>query len=94
MVFVPTFVDPADLLRVLIQRVVALELNKGLETALSATLEAALASLENDRPATVMQIEAFINQVEAKRGNQLTDAEADELISKAQDVIAAIEALS
>lgn len=90
----PPPTTPEVLLQELIDCVLALELNMGIETALTATLEAALASWENDRPATVMQIEAFINKVEAMRGNQLTDAEADELISKAQDVIAAIEALS
>ena len=83
---------PEDLLQELIDCVIDLELNMGIETGLTAKLEAELASLENDRPAAVMQIEAFINQVEAIR-KQLGDPEADELISKAQDVIAAINAL-
>ncbi len=54
---------------------------------------AALASVEGDRPATIQQTEAFVNQVEAMRGQLLTEAGADELIADASNIIAAIQAL-
>ena len=56
-------------------------------------LQAALASLENDRPAAIQQVEAFINQVEALPGTKWTNAEAEELVTKPEEIIAAIEAL-
>jgi PKD repeat protein len=65
----------------LLQSVIGLELKKGLEQALSASLEAALISVDNDRPSAVNQLLAFINKVEAMRGAQLTDTEADTLVS-------------
>lgn len=83
-------ISPEQALQSLLEKVVALELNRGLENALSATLDAAAASLGNDRPATIQQLGAFINQVEALRGNLLTDSEADELIEEAQAIIQVI----
>jgi len=56
-------------------------------------LQAALASLENDRPAAIQQVEAFINQVEALPGTKWTNAEAEELVTKPEEIIAPIEAL-
>ena len=66
-----------------------MDLPEGSENSLTTKLDAALASLDqgNDNAAT-NQLQAFINQVEAKRGKDLTDEEADLLISLAEEVIA------
>jgi probable HAF family extracellular repeat protein len=74
-------------LEALIEAVRALELRQGIEVALTATLEAALASVTSDRSAAIQQVEAFQFQVEGMRGKQLTDAEADLLIRWAQGII-------
>ncbi|MDX1571719.1 MAG: hypothetical protein R3200_14660 [Xanthomonadales bacterium] len=57
----------------------------GLAKALSATLEAALASIEKDRPAAIQQLEAFINQVEG-----FAVPVTEELVLDAQEIIAVI----
>ncbi len=68
-----------------------LDLPNGLKNSLSSKLDNALASYENGNSnAAVNLLNAFINQVEAKRGkkkNGLTDAQADELIASAQAII-------
>ena len=92
--YIRVIVPPEELLQDILSDVIAFEFNKGITNALSSTLTAALASWENDRAATINQLEAFINQVEAMRGTQMTDAEADELIASAQEIIEAILAQS
>ena len=84
---------PPELIQALIEKTALFEFRVGIENALSAKLEAALASLEADRPSSIQQLEAFINQVEALRGRVASDAEADELTADAREVIAAIQAL-
>jgi probable HAF family extracellular repeat protein len=72
-------------------QVAAYGLPKGLTNALTAKLEAALASWQRGRSnAAVNQIGAFIHEVDAKRGKVLTDAQADTLIRMAEIVIQAI----
>jgi hypothetical protein len=63
----------------------------GIETSLTQKLEAALASVEDDRPSAIMQLDAFINQVEAMRGGKATDEEANDLIADAQVIIGVIQ---
>jgi hypothetical protein len=75
----------------LISQVTAYGLPKGLTNALTAKLEAALASWQRGRSnAAVNQIGAFIHEVDAKRGKALTDAQADTLIRMAEIVVQAI----
>jgi len=80
-----------EALQALIDQTIDLELQFGIEKALSGPLGAALSSLANDRPNSVAQLEAFKNQVEGLRGTMLTDAEADALRAMANALIEAIK---
>jgi hypothetical protein len=71
-----------------VTEVEALGIPRGIENALLAKLEGAIRSIEQGHfGAAIHKLEAFINQVEAKRGSVLTDAEADALVSAAQALI-------
>ncbi len=74
-----------------VTKVKLLDLPNGLKNSLSVKLDNALASFENGNSnAAINLLNAFINQVEAKRGkknNGLTDAQADELIACARAII-------
>lgn len=60
----------------------------GIENGLISKIEASLGAIEKgNEEAAINQLQAFINQVEAKRGSQLTDSEADNLIAMAQAII-------
>ena len=84
-------VDVNGAIDVLIAKVEALSLKKGLENALITKLENALASFEaGNAGAAVNKLGAFINQVNAKRGKNISDADADNLIGCAQAIIVAI----
>ncbi|TNE63642.1 MAG: hypothetical protein EP344_04345, partial [Bacteroidetes bacterium] len=73
--------------------ILALNLTEGVKTSLIAKLEAALARCaEGNTVAAVNQLGAFINEVEARRGNPLTNEEADELIAHANVLIEALQA--
>ncbi|MGK0175309.1 MAG: hypothetical protein ACI9AT_001696 [Ulvibacter sp.] len=75
----------------LIDQIENLGLPNGLENALTGKVENAMNSLANgNETAAVNKLNAFINQFNAKRGNPLTDAEADALIAFAQAMVAAI----
>ena len=69
-----------------------MDLAQGLENSLTAKLDAAISSLDKGNDHTAAnQLQAFINQVEAKRGKDLSDEEADLLVSLAEEVIAHID---
>jgi hypothetical protein len=76
----------------LMQNVIDLNLQQGIENGLVAKLEAAMQSLDdinaNNDVAPVNTLEAFINAVEAQRGTKITEADADALIAAAQEIIA------
>ncbi len=59
--------------------------------SLDAKLDAAQQAIndlnENNDAATINSLQAFINAVEAQRGNQITDKQANELIARAQEII-------
>jgi len=75
----------------LIAEVEALNLDGGLENALTSKLENALSSFENgNNNATTGKLGAFINQVEAQSGKDIPASEAAELIAAAQAIIGAI----
>ncbi|HEY3052448.1 MAG TPA: Ig-like domain-containing protein [Thermoanaerobaculia bacterium] len=80
---------PQFAIQALIDRVVAI-LGPQEAGSFVAKLEAALQSLEKDCHLTpaINQLEAFIREVDAQRGKKLTDAQADELIAAAQQIIA------
>ena len=68
-----------------------INLPAGLENSLLSKIENAMESCANgNEQAAINQLSAFINQVEAKRGNPLTNEQADELIAIAQAIIDAI----
>ncbi len=77
----------------LIATVKDMNLQQGIENSLTSKLENVIAKLEKGNVnAAINQLEAFINQVEAKRGkkNGLTDKQAVVLIAAAQDIITMI----
>ena len=87
-----TVQTPEEALTDLIAFVESLGLAKGIETALLATLDAALRSLTSDAPVAIPQLEAFIKQVEALRAVALTDQEANDLLQRVREIIRSIEA--
>jgi parallel beta-helix repeat protein len=76
----------------LVYQVEALNLQKGIDNSLDAKLDAAAKALddvnENNDVAAINTLQAFINAVEAQRGNKIPEADADALIAAAQAIIA------
>ena len=66
-------------------------LQQGIENSLDAKLDAVVDTLndlnQNNDVAALNSLQAFINAVNAQRGNQITDAQADILIQEAQEII-------
>jgi len=93
--FEAPLLDPVQLLVDLAQTVIDLNLQHGIENSLDGKLDAALNALEdvnqNNDVAAINTLEAFINAVEAQRGNKIPEAEADALIA---DVLQIIDLLS
>jgi hypothetical protein len=93
--FTPDSIDPAAAIEQLAETVAAMNLQNGIENSLDAKLDAALGALDdlnaNDDVAACNTLEAFINDVEAQRGNKLTDAQADQLIAAAQAIQASLD---
>lgn len=79
------------LLHNLAQKVIALNLQKGISNSLDAKLYAALQALddlkENNDVAAINALQAFINAVEAQRGKKISQEDADDLIAAAQEII-------
>ncbi|MDI6448075.1 FIMAH domain-containing protein [Anaerobaca lacustris] len=86
---------PAERLEELIAIVAELDLPRGTKNSLSATLNAALRSLErgHTKPA-ISQLGAFINQVKAQRGKAIAQGTADALVATAQQVIDLLKDMS
>jgi len=87
---------PVEALQELIGLVEEFNLQQGIQNNLDAKLAAALQALddlsENDDAAAINSLEAFINAVEAQWGKELTDAQADELVKRAQAIIDSLPA--
>jgi hypothetical protein len=83
--------DPATLIQELMSVVINLNIHAGIANSLDAKLNAAIAALddvnENNDVAAVGSMQAFINAVEAQRGNKISPEDADSLIAKAQTII-------
>jgi len=79
----------------LITAVESLELPQGVENSLVKKLEGTIEALErgNDE-AAIGKLNAFINHVEARRGKDLTEEEADLLIETAERILASIESIA
>lgn len=71
-----------------------MDLPKGMETNLAAKIDVATKALgdenENNDSAAINAMEAFINYVEAQRGKKIPGQQADELVSRANEVIASL----
>lgn len=88
--------DPTELLMDLAQDVIDLNLQQGISNSLDAKLDAAMQALddinENNDAAAINTLEAFINAVEAQRGNKIPEADADALIAAVQEIITLLSA--
>lgn len=83
--------DPVAVLADLVDLVSTINANNGISNALDSklsTAEQALAdaNLNNDTAALQVLMNAFIESVEAQRGKQISEAEADALVTKAQEI--------
>lgn len=89
---VRTFSIIPEAIRQLIEQVEALDINYGIKNSLIAKLNTALRALEdanaNNDAVAINSLGTFINEVEAQRGNNITEADADALIAAAQEIIA------
>jgi len=86
--------SPIDMITQLIATVVDLNLQQGIENSLDAKLETTQSVLEdlndNNNVAALNSLQAFINAVEAQRGNHISDADADTLVNAANSIISAL----
>ena len=86
---------PTQKLQLLASQVMALNLSNGISNALDVKLETAVNALDDlnnhNDIAAINSLNAFVNHVEAQRGSELTDEQANILIESAQAIIAAIE---
>ena len=82
---------PSSRLPDLVEFITSLNLQNGIENSLDAKLEAALQALEDvqagNNKSAINVLSAFIQQVEAQRGNQIPVTDADLLIAEAQEII-------
>jgi len=87
---------PADKIGDLINLVIDLNLQVGIENSLDAKLESAISALEDantsNNQAAIQSLEAFINAVEAQRGNKISNEDADALIAAAVLIINSLTA--
>jgi len=82
---------PPEMLQELTETVINLNLQQGISNALDAKLDTALSALDDlnthNDIAAINSLNAFINAVEAQRGNKITNEDADTLIANAQAII-------
>jgi PKD repeat protein len=82
---------PSEAINNLVDLVETFNLQQGINNSLDAKLDAALNALddvnENNDQAAINSLYAFINSVEAQRGNQITNSQADQLVAAAQAII-------
>jgi len=83
--------DPAEAIEVLIAAVISLNLQHGIANTLDVKQGAALNALDDINPnndvTAINTLEAFINAVEAQRGDWISETDADALIDTAQQII-------
>lgn len=92
--FVSTAVQiltPTEAINELVDLVETFNLQQGINNSLDAKLNNALSALadmnENNDQAAINSLQSFINAVEAQRGIQITNEQADALIAGAQEII-------
>lgn len=86
-----TILTPIQATENLTDLVQTYNLQQGIENSLDTKLDAAIDTLNdlnsNNDAAAINSLQAFINAVEAQRGNKITNEQADILIQKAQTII-------
>jgi hypothetical protein len=86
---------PPEMIQELTGSVIELNLQQGISNSLDAKLETALSALDdvntNNDVAAINSLNAFINAVEAQRGNKITNEDADALIAAAQAIIDSLQ---
>lgn len=81
-------ITPSEAIEHLTATIENMNLHQGIENSLTSKLENVIAKLEKGTVnAAINQLEAFINAVEAQRGNKLTEEQADELVDVANSII-------
>ena len=84
--------NPYTLILELVDAVSLLNANSGITNSLDTKLDALDQLLndlnENNDVAAVNVLNAFINAVEAQRGKKISDSEADDLITRAEEIMA------
>ena len=87
-------VPPTTGVEVLVDQVVELNLNNGISNSLDVKLENAQQALsdmnQNNDGSAINALNAFINAVEAQRGNHISETDADALIAAAEQIIAVL----
>ena len=82
---------PSELVTALIEQVLGLNLQHGIENSLDSKLDAAFRALddvnENNDIAAINALDAFINAVRAQRGRHIPAAAADALIAAALEIV-------
>jgi hypothetical protein len=90
-----TLVDPVVLIGDLIQDVLDLNLQQGIENSLDSKLQTAQSILDdlrdNNDGAAIEKLNAFVNEVEAQRGKEISDADADDLIASTRIILELLE---
>lgn len=85
---------PTEAVQTLVDVTNSFNLQQGIDNSLDAKLQSALDALNDvnggDTGAAINKLNAFINEVEAQRNKKITDAQATELISIAQRIIATL----
>ncbi|MFC2047829.1 DUF11 domain-containing protein [Chloroflexota bacterium] len=89
-----TILSPETMVEILSADIAAMDLPKGTENSLNASLDIAMKVLEDSNPkndvAAINALEAFINKIEAQRDKKILSEVSDDLIARAQEIIAAI----
>jgi len=84
-------VTPSIMIRNLINTTAEINAQSGILNSLDAKLESAVKAMddanESNDASAVYRLQAFINAVEAQRGNQISEVEADSLVAAAQEII-------
>ena len=86
-----TILTPVQAAQNLIDLVETFNLQQGIENSLDVKLDNAINAMSdlnaNNDQAAINSLQAFINAVEAQRGNHITNAQADQLIHDAQQIL-------
>lgn len=86
---------PSELLESLISDVMNLNISEGLANSIDFKINTALQALDDmnqdNDVAAINALQAFINAVQAQRGNHISEADADVLIADAQAIIALLK---